>query len=490
MKKIIFAALLFVLIGVTYASAQTPVDMNTASFVQDGEWIYYWNCYDRHVYRVRTDGTENKLIYGDERIWAANVLDNAGICFDDNYIYFSVQYRDSIFKFDKKSGSFEFINPTSSPILLSYLYNDRLVHSGFTNDGIWSIKTDGTDEIKLSDAYSHCVVGENGYIYYCNLEDNGIYKSRVDMPGETKISDDRTFYMVIKDGWIYYDNRSDDGKLYKMKTDGTEREKLSDTDTRFMTVNDDWLYFTSYSELVRQNIHNSEIQYFVRPVYNNIKVIGDTIFFSGYGEYGSSNGIFMLNMGTGEVKGFLLDKALFGNGVDLRVLIKGEKLEFEEGDTPPLIVDGRALVPVRAFADMLDIEVLWNEETKTARFTKTGMNGDKRYYNTVIIKPYSDILEIEKSAAPSERYIPKLMEKSEIKLDVPATLIGGRLMVPVRAIAEAFCFNVDWYENSLTAHIFGDGSSWWWDLIGMEELDNYEGWEKKPQAETDDFMDY
>lgn len=488
MRKVIFTTVLLILIGLLPTYAQNPVDVNTASFVQDGDWIYYWNCYDGHIYKVKTDGTENNLIYGDERIWPGNVLDNAGICFDDNYIYFPVNNRRSILKLNKQSGDFEVIKPTSPAVLLAYFYNDILVYSGFTDDGIWSIKTDGTDEIKLSDTYSHCVVGENGYIYYSNYVDDeaGIYKSRVDSVGEIKISDDRTFYMVIKDGWIYYDNRSDDGKLYKMKTDGTAKEKINDDDCYFLAVKDDWIYYTSGqegSQLVRLNIATLEKQYLADSGYNNINIIGDTVFFSGHGENSSNNDMFTLNMGTGDVKGFLLDKSLFGNGVDLQVLIRGKKIEIENGDVPPLIVDGRSLVPVRAFANMLDIEVDWNEETQTASFTKTDMNGSQRFYNTVKIRPYNDILETEKSAAPSEKDIPKILESEEIKLDVPAALINGRIMVPIRAIAEAFGFKVDWFENNLTAHVFGGGSSWW-HLINVNKLRADGDWEKKIQTEA------
>ncbi|MCH5186472.1 MAG: carbohydrate-binding domain-containing protein, partial [Oscillospiraceae bacterium] len=38
-------------------------------------------------------------------------------------------------------------------------------------------------------------------------------------------------------------------------------------------------------------------------------------------------------------------------------------------DSPPVIIDGRTLVPVRAVSDALDVDVSWNEESKTVNIS-------------------------------------------------------------------------------------------------------------------------
>jgi len=42
---------------------------------------------------------------------------------------------------------------------------------------------------------------------------------------------------------------------------------------------------------------------------------------------------------------------------------------------------------------------------------------------------------------------------SNVKLDVPAQIIGDRTMVPVRAVAEAFGVKVDWDDSTKTVLI-------------------------------------
>ena len=47
---------------------------------------------------------------------------------------------------------------------------------------------------------------------------------------------------------------------------------------------------------------------------------------------------------------------------EIPVYLEGEKLEF---DVPPVISEGRILAPVRGISEALNAEILWNDETKT-----------------------------------------------------------------------------------------------------------------------------
>lgn len=101
-----------------------------------------------------------------------------------------------------------------------------------------------------------------------------------------------------------------------------------------------------------------------------------------------------------------------------------------ETDTPPTIVDGRTLVPVRAIFEAIGATVEWDGDTYTA----TGVRGD----TTVVI-------QIDNTTA----YVngePKI-------LDVPAQLINNRTMVPARFISESMGCEVTWYEKTKTAAV-------------------------------------
>lgn len=92
-----------------------------------------------------------------------------------------------------------------------------------------------------------------------------------------------------------------------------------------------------------------------------------------------------------------------------------------EPDSPPVIVDGRTLVPVRAIFEALGAEVQWDPATRTA----SGTRGD----TTVSV-------QIDNTTA----YV-----NGEARvLDVPAQLINNRTMVPARFISESFGSRVFW----------------------------------------------
>jgi len=105
-------------------------------------------------------------------------------------------------------------------------------------------------------------------------------------------------------------------------------------------------------------------------------------------------------------------------------------LEKIETDTPPTIVNGRTLVPVRAIFEALGAEVEWNGETRTAIGTR----------GTTIVT-----IQIDNSTA----YI----NGEARELDVPAQIINNRTMVPARFVSEAMDCQVSWYGKTSTAAV-------------------------------------
>ncbi len=111
----------------------------------------------------------------------------------------------------------------------------------------------------------------------------------------------------------------------------------------------------------------------------------------------------------------------------IKVFLDNEKIEF---DQPPIIVDDRTLVPLRAIFEAMGATVDWDEHTKTVTSTKG---------QTTIS------MTIEKQ---------EMYKNGElITLDVVPQLVGGRTLVPVRAVAEGFNCKVDWDEENQTVMI-------------------------------------
>ena len=97
-------------------------------------------------------------------------------------------------------------------------------------------------------------------------------------------------------------------------------------------------------------------------------------------------------------------------------------------DVPPIIEDGSTLVPMRFLFEQMGADVEWNSETQTATATLD---------NTVVTFSIDNInAEVNKTSAT---------------MDVPARLINGKTMVPLRFLSENMGYDVDWYDDNRTA---------------------------------------
>ena len=105
---------------------------------------------------------------------------------------------------------------------------------------------------------------------------------------------------------------------------------------------------------------------------------------------------------------------------DIQLVYNDERVSF---DTPPIIENGRTLVPLRAIFEKIGAKVLWDGENQRITATKGNdkitlqIGSNKLYKNGV-----------------------------EKVIDVPAKLVDGRTLVPVRAVAESFDCKVNWID--------------------------------------------
>lgn len=109
------------------------------------------------------------------------------------------------------------------------------------------------------------------------------------------------------------------------------------------------------------------------------------------------------------------------------VVVNGETINFD--GQPPILRDGRTLVPVRGVFEKLGYSVEWDGATSTATLT----NGA----DTITVTVGGAILH---NGAPKET-------------DVPAQLIEGRTMVPLRVLSELMGAEVSWDGATSTATI-------------------------------------
>jgi hypothetical protein len=115
------------------------------------------------------------------------------------------------------------------------------------------------------------------------------------------------------------------------------------------------------------------------------------------------------------------------NGIN--VFNNGNQVNF---DVQPIIINGRTMIPIRAVANSFGISnngINWNTNGTVA-----------------INNGSSQILFSNNSGRAS-------LNGKPYGLDMPAQIINGRMMVPLRAIGDMFHKNVQWYPNGRIVNI-------------------------------------
>lgn len=112
---------------------------------------------------------------------------------------------------------------------------------------------------------------------------------------------------------------------------------------------------------------------------------------------------------------------------DVRVKLDGHLLNF---DVPPMIINNRTLVPFRKILEALGAEVKWNGFSRTVTATKENLN-------------------IELKIDSKDVFV----NDEKTILDVSATIVDGRTLIPARFISESLGCEVDWENDTRTVLI-------------------------------------
>lgn len=124
---------------------------------------------------------------------------------------------------------------------------------------------------------------------------------------------------------------------------------------------------------------------------------------------------------------FSVPLTAFAENAEVGVEFNALPVEF---DQPAVIFENRTLVPLRKIFELLGAEVSWNEETRTAV--------SQRYSRTVTVTVGNTIMLVDGEAK---------------ELDVPAKIINNRMLVPLRAVSEAYGCEVYWNDKERCAEI-------------------------------------
>lgn len=114
-------------------------------------------------------------------------------------------------------------------------------------------------------------------------------------------------------------------------------------------------------------------------------------------------------------------------GPNLQVLVDQQPLSF---DQPPIMQEGRVLVPLRGVFESLGADVVYLASSRTIKATRG--------------RTQVELTLGSRSA---------MVDGRSVYLDVPAISHGGRTMVPLRFVSEALGADVDWQAATRTVSI-------------------------------------
>ena len=165
---------------------------------------------------------------------------------------------------------------------------DWLYYSFTGQNGIFKMKSDGSEQTKLCNDIASYINVVDDWIYYCNNNGNDyfhIYKIRTDGSDRTNLNNEQSNFPNVVGNWIYYINVKDKSKPYKIQIDGNNKTKLNDDESSAnINVVDNWIYYkkrekTGEEKLVKIKTDGSGRMEITNDKVYGFNVIGNTIYY-------------------------------------------------------------------------------------------------------------------------------------------------------------------------------------------------------------------
>ena len=341
---------------------------------------------------------------------------------DDEAYFFSEKTYTSPIKYDERVWNFFVIQKGC----LDYLWTGEYYYARTTADDRFpQSQKGGGHQLYLTDSELN-IVGSmefNQYpkeiayvdgVYYVSLAESTYHEN---LPAKImKSTDFKNWEEYDGDIPLILDNKhfigstvSFDGNTYY--TIRYENEAIAQGYNGTGIVNNK---FPLWNIMGSRYITNDNIYYAELPRYNNLGIVGSYFYDDKYVVKYASGSRTVFN--AAEIEDALNE---FKNSP--YVLYNNEILAF---DVSPVIEDGRTLIPIRFLFETMGATVEWDDETHSAIVSQDG--------NSVTV-----------SVDDATAYV----NGEAVTLDVPARLINGKTMVPVRFLSENLGYTVDWNDE-------------------------------------------
>lgn len=230
--------------------------INRLNIVDD--WIFYMM--GKSVHRIKTDGTNDEIIYKIGYPLDMHVL--------GNHIYFIIHsdgYK--VYRMDVNGQDLERL--VNIPVLDIAIYDNRLFYS-YENDGegfLESIDLNGQNKRTEMKIPVNDLMRRDNHYYYLGFNDYKLYKYNIKEGGNPQILvDGEVSSYAVTDSGIYYSLHSEDvgypGEgLYKVNLDGTGNALLYDTHrVEGLSQVGNWLLFLSTDDNMNESQKRLDIK--------------------------------------------------------------------------------------------------------------------------------------------------------------------------------------------------------------------------------------
>lgn len=143
---------------------------------------------------------------------------------------------------------------------------------------------------------------------------------------------------------------------------------------------------------------------------------------------------------SAETTSWLAQKATF------KVMVRGEEFVPEN---PPIVVEGRTYLPLRALGEALGVDVYWNEQLKQA---EVGMSNNPAPQTSSSTKGQAQTSTVTSWTAYKATF--KVMVRGEEFIsENPPIVVEGRTYLPLRAMGNALGVKVEWNAELKQAEV-------------------------------------
>lgn len=126
--------------------------------------------------------------------------------------------------------------------------------------------------------------------------------------------------------------------------------------------------------------------------------------------------------------------ALADDSGEISIVVNGAKINT---DTAPVIINDRTMVPLRAIAESLGCDVIWNEADKAIMVHRNSHLYTFWIGYDTAFDYYNNSINIDNTCF----------------LDSPPVIINDRTMIPIRAVSEMMGASVSWDDLTRTVNI-------------------------------------